>query len=179
MLDEDKRAAANMTVTLSTQLMTASLAIIAVEGAVYTFVLDKRTPTNLFTFLVMLVFFFFILSIYMGGRGVNKVRKAVFDGSWKINDVRDEFAWQALLGVVGLVCLFLSLSQTGKSKEDSTQQELSNLKVAVEQLKQSRADSEKRAEAALSELRAQLEELKKGPQRTAPESAKPGGTPAP
>ncbi len=150
MLDEDKRAAANITVTLSTQLMAASLAVIAVEGAIYTFVNDKRIPSGWFTVFVILVFFFFLLSIYMGGRGVNKLRKAVFDGTWTIDLVKNEFAWQAFLGVLGIICLFVSLATAGKAKEENMQQDLSNLRQTVEKQQQ-----------LLNGFEKQLEELKK------------------
>jgi heme/copper-type cytochrome/quinol oxidase subunit 1 len=138
-----------MTVTLSTQLMAASLAVIAIEGAVYTFVNDKRIPSGWFTVFVILVFLFFLMSIYVGGKGVNKVRKAVFDGNWTINLVRDEFAWQALLGVLGIICLFVSLVTAGKTKEETMQQDLSNLRYTVEKQQQYLGGVEK-----------QLEELK-------------------
>lgn len=143
MLDEDKRTAANMTVTLSTQLMAASLAVIAVEGAIYTFVSDKRIPSGWFTLFVLLVFLFFLSSIYMGGRGVNRVRKAVSDGTWTIESVRDEFAWQALLGVLGILFLFVSLATAGKTKEETMQQDLSNLRHTVEKQQQYLGEFEK------------------------------------
>lgn len=161
MLDEDNRTAANMTVTLSTQLMAASLAIIAVEGAIYTFVNDKRIPSGWFTVFVVLVFLFFLLSIYMGGRGVNKVRKAVSDGTWTINLVRDEFAWQALLGVLGIMCLFVSLATAGKTKEETIQQDMSNLSHTIEKQQQGLDGFEKRLEELkeqdLSNLRQTIE----------------------
>ncbi len=148
MLDENQRTAANMTVTLSTQLMAASLAVIAVEGAIYTFVNDKRIPSGIFTTSVICCFLFFVLSIYMGGRGVNAVRKAVFQGNWTIECVKKPFAWQAFLGVLGLICLILSITFAGKPKEEITQQEVANLKAASERQKQ-----------AIEELNKQIIEL--------------------
>lgn len=148
MLCEDQRTAANMTVTLSTQLMAASLAVIAVEGAIYTFVNDKRITGGAFTASVLFCFLFFMLSIYAGGKGVNKVRKAVFKGNWTIDKVKNPFALQAFFGVLGLLCLFMSLTLTGKPKEESTQQELTSLKVTVEKQQQ-----------AVDSLKKQLEEI--------------------
>jgi hypothetical protein len=148
MLCEDQRTAANMTVTLSTQLMAASLAVIAVEGAIYTFVNDKRLTSFAFTASVLFCFLFFMLSIYTGGRGVNEVRKAVFTGNWTIDKVKNPFALQAFFGVLGLICLFMSLTLPGKPKEESTQQDLTNLKATVEKQQQ-----------AVDTLKKQLEEI--------------------
>lgn len=152
MLNEDLRAAANMTVTLSTQLMTASLALLAVEGAIFTFANDKRTPGGGFTISVGLCFLFLMASLYMGGRGINKVRKAVAAEDWSINKVRDEFAWQAVLGFLGLMCLILSLFLTGKPKEENMQQDLTNMKTMIEKQQQVVNGLEKQ----LGELRDQI-----------------------
>jgi hypothetical protein len=57
---EDQRTAVGMTVTLSTQLMAASLAMIAVLGAVATFIADRRQVSAWFYVIFVAAFLSFV-----------------------------------------------------------------------------------------------------------------------
>jgi hypothetical protein len=55
-MNEDQRAAANATVTLSTQLVAASVAVLAIVGAFGVFAYDKRDVPGWSILLLILTF---------------------------------------------------------------------------------------------------------------------------
>lgn len=81
---EDKRAASNITATLSSYLMTAALGVIAAEAAIVTFIFDKRQHLAWFFLLSVLGLASSVASIYFGGKGIFKLTKQGFDGDWVI-----------------------------------------------------------------------------------------------
>ncbi len=66
---EDGKTAVSMWVTLSSQVIAATLAIIAIEGAFVTYVLDKRLPGLGFYLFIVLSIISLVFSILNGGRG--------------------------------------------------------------------------------------------------------------
>src|SRR4051812_3987035 len=92
---EEKRAAASMEVTLSSQVITAALAVMAVEGAFVTYVLDKRLPGAAFYILTVLSALLLIFSIINGGVGVRRLTEAGFKGEWASNDASNCFGRQS------------------------------------------------------------------------------------
>jgi hypothetical protein len=124
--DEDRRAAATMTVSLSTQLITAVLAILAAEGAYITFVLGNRIVNGIFYLLAVLTFLSFVLSIYFGGSGLHTSRVAVYSGRWNLQTGMGSFSRQtaaALVGIVFFLLLFicgLSLPPQDKAEDQTT-----------------------------------------------------------
>ena len=88
---ENKKDAVNIGVTLSTQLISASLTMIAVLGAFATFIIDKREVGFLFYVLIGISFLSFIASIFIGGKGIDKARKSGFDGKWNLDDTKQPF----------------------------------------------------------------------------------------
>lgn len=81
---EDKRAASNITATLSSYLITAALGVIAAEAAIVTFIFDKRQHLAWFFLLSVLGLASSVASIYFGGKGIFKLTKQGFDGDWVI-----------------------------------------------------------------------------------------------
>jgi len=125
---QDRSAAVAIAVTLSGQLSTAVLAMIAVWGALATYIFDKRSPSGLFYVLYFGVFLIFVLSVYKGGRGVSKTCGAGFHGKWSLEVGKRCFGQQAFFALLGLVLLVISLLFIGAPKEDTTEAAIQELR---------------------------------------------------
>ena len=140
MLTDDQRSAANISVTLSGQLIAASLGMLAIEGAVLTFAFSYRETRIWFTVLIIFAALFFISSIFKAGKGITDVRNKVYAGSWRPIDSKSFFNSQAILCIVGLLIFFSSSFFVGPSKENqatnSISNEISGLKSEIHKLKE-------------------------------------------
>lgn len=156
---EDKREAVLLGTNLSNQLITTALALIAVVGAASTYIMDKREVDTLFYVLLALAFALQVLSIYFGGRGINKARSKGSDGDWDKAHTKDWYNRQAtatLAGAIVLCALFFLGSE--KPSEDKGQlNELSKAIAAditamqsmVEEMRSTHADEMARSRQAL------------------------------
>lgn len=134
---EDRRNAVGLLVTLSSQVMAATLALIAIEGAFATFVLDKRQPPFWFYLLITLTFLSFIFSILNGGAGINKMTTQGSEGNWKLESGRPYFQRQTVVCLFGVLLFFASLFFSGPTKEDQQSEDLKKLQqqLAIQQTK--------------------------------------------
>jgi hypothetical protein len=141
---EDKRTAVSLWVTLSSQVMGATLALIAVEGAFTTFVLDKRLPPFWFYLLVTATLLLLIVSILNGGVGISKMTKEGSAGNWCLNVGAPYFKRQTFLCLLGVVLFFASLFFSGPTKEESQATEVKTLqeKMQKQELQMNAAQSE-------------------------------------
>jgi heme/copper-type cytochrome/quinol oxidase subunit 1 len=103
-LTEDGRAAANIAVSLSSQLIAAALTMLTILGAFLVFILDKRTASIAFTVFAAAAFLFFVCVIVVGGRGIVRVYRSVAQTSWTPDDSKAVFNQQSLYAFVALVC---------------------------------------------------------------------------
>lgn len=159
---ENKKDAVNIGVTLSTQLISASLTMIAVLGAFATFIIDKREVGLLFYALIGISFLTFILSIFLGGKGIDKARKSGFDGKWNLDDTKESFNWQALLCGMGLLFFILSIF-IGKEKSDTQLDRLSKTEkdiYAIQLIDSLRQVEVKQLKEEIKLINGQLEEMK-------------------
>lgn len=131
-LGENKRFALNIGVTLSTQLINACLSMLAVIGAVFIFILDKRETTFLFYLLIILGFISFIISIILGGKGIDKVRKKSFKGELSIECSKKHFNRQAITCLIGIISSLSSLFFTSKILPDNSA--LDSIKNSLEEI---------------------------------------------
>lgn len=121
-LNDIKMEAVNIGVTLSTQLISAALTMIAVLGAFATFIMDKREIGIYYYFIVSLSFLFFVVSIFMGGKGIDISRKNGFEGNWNLIASGGYFNYQAISCFVGLFCFIFSIfigNQNSTSKNNT------------------------------------------------------------
>ena len=114
---DDKKDAVNIGVTLSSQIIAASLTMIAIIGAFTAFVIDKRDVGIGYYFLTGGAFSCSILSIILGGKGIDKARKSGFNGNWSIADTKSFFNWQSLVALLGVVLFAISVF-IGDEKKD-------------------------------------------------------------
>jgi hypothetical protein len=116
-MGDDKKDAVNIGVTLSAQLIAASLTMIALVGAFVTFVLDKREVGWGYPLVSGGAFVCFVVSIYLGGKGIDMARKKGFEGIWDISLTRSQFGRQASFAFLGIF-LFIASAFIGRSKDD-------------------------------------------------------------
>lgn len=129
---EDRRLATEIFVNLSTQLMAASLAMIAVEGAFVTFFIDKNKVIPLFFAASLASFVFFVLSIYFGGLGINDLAKSGFQGDWDLNISKARFNRQAIFCILGLIAFLFSWLLNGNSSSSDLEKSISALNSQIQ-----------------------------------------------
>ncbi len=132
---EDQRAAANISVTLSGQLIAAALAMLAIEGAVLSFVYASRTTGYWFLALIILAAISFIGSIYVAGKGMTVLRNKGYEGTWELNRSKSHFNWQAIFCIIGLSCFFSSAFFIGQPKKDKLEDDIILIKQELQTLK--------------------------------------------
>lgn len=132
---EDQRAAANISVTLSGQLIAAALAMLAIEGAVLSFVYASRTTSYWFLALIILAALSFIGSIFVAGKGITALRNKGYEGTWELNCSKAHFNWQAIFCIIGLVCFFGSAFFIGQPKRDKLEDDIILIKQELQTLR--------------------------------------------
>lgn len=160
--DEYKKEAVNIGVTLSTQLISASLTMIAVLGAFATFIIDKREIGLRFYILIGVSFLAFVLSIISGGKGIDRARKSGFMNNWNLDNTKKSFNWQSGLCGIGLLFFILSIF-IGKEKSKTQLDQLSKTErdiYAIQVNDSIRQVDVKQLKAEIKILSIQLEELK-------------------
>lgn len=129
---ESKRFALNIGVTLSSQLINASLSMLAIIGAMFIFIIDKRETSIGFYILIFISFFSFILSIILGGKGIDMVRKKSFKNKLGLKYSKKFFNNQAFLCLIGIIAALISLAFTGKIPNGNS--ELNSINNNLEKL---------------------------------------------
>jgi len=91
----------NTGTTISTQIITASLAMISLIGAFAVFIIDKREVNWWYYILTGISFLCFVVSIFLGGKGIsgkgkNKVPNPFYD-------------WQAKTALIGVILFGISV----------------------------------------------------------------------
>jgi hypothetical protein len=107
-LAEDRRAASNLVISLSSYVMSAGLAVLGAQAVVATFVVDKRDDLDVFYVVSVAATTCLVLSIIIGGRGMYEIIGKGAKGDWRIRTERGHFNKQALLVLVGTIFVVLS-----------------------------------------------------------------------
>lgn len=161
-MSDSKKDAVNIGVTLSTQLISASLTMIAVLGAFATFIIDKRDIGFLYYSLIGASFLSFVASIFIGSKGIDKARKDGFDDKWNLTETKSAFNFQALFCALGLL-FFISSIFIGKEKDNNeldritkTEKEIYSIKL-IDSLRQGEVNKLK---DEIKLLNGQLDELR-------------------
>jgi hypothetical protein len=141
----DKKDAVTIGVTLSGQIITASLAMIAVVGTFAAFVIDKREVGPIYYLVTGVAFFSFVTSIFWGGKGIDKARKEGHAGIWEITSTKKEFDNQSKFALLGI--LFFSCSVfLGREKSDDTQKKINKQELALDNLTAKVSATQKRVD---------------------------------
>jgi hypothetical protein len=105
---EDRRAAANLVTTLSSYIITASLAILGAQAVLTTFVLDNREHLGGYYVVGGLGTCALVGSILVGGAAIYEIISAGFVGDWRITTRGRSFNTQALLALLGVILVIVS-----------------------------------------------------------------------
>lgn len=131
---EDRRTAAGISVSLSSQLISAALAMLAIEGAVVVFVVGERNPNPIFWIVAVCSFVAFVVSIFVAGKGITKDRDNGANGNWNTNEASKLYNAQAISCLIGLILFIVSFSLIGKSQDFELREELAKLRTDLYQL---------------------------------------------
>jgi hypothetical protein len=105
---EDRRAAASLVTTLSSLVITASLAVLGAQAVITTFVIDKRENLGAFYVVALGGAAALIGSIVLGGLGVYEIASAGARGKWKVTTEGRKFDLQSLLALFGTALVITS-----------------------------------------------------------------------
>lgn len=163
---EDERAAATIYSSLSSYVITASLAVIAAQAVLATFVLDKRDHLTWFYIWMVVGLLASVLSIVRGGRGIGKLASAGFKGAWNLKLDDDYFNQQAVLCLFGMACLLLSLF-CGTTKPDSPKaaDPVPELMIKVDKIQSDVSSLQAKYAALLEQLQSQQPKPKQSAKR--------------
>ncbi len=106
--DENERSQANMKVSISNYVGTATLAVIAGAVALYTFILQNYSPRWYFYVATIAGLVSLVASFIVGGRGANSVADRVGRAEWAAASKTWEFNAQAILTMLGLVLVIVA-----------------------------------------------------------------------
>ncbi|MDB4926596.1 hypothetical protein [Mucilaginibacter sp.] len=152
----DKKDAVNIGVTLSGQLITAALAMIAVVGTFAAFIIDKRNVGLGYYLIAGGSFLSFVVSIIFGGKGINQARKDGFTGNWNLSNTKKSFNKQSIAAFFGIVLFAISVF-FGKEKADDLKNNFEKQNQVITKLR--RSDSLTKIKVAMLEIK--LDSLRK------------------
>lgn len=127
---ENQRFAVNTGVTLSSNLISACLSMIAIIGALFLFVIEKREVSWLFYVLILLSFLAFIYSIISGGKGIDIVRKKAFLDILDLDCSKSKFNLQAIFCILGIFFCIISFVFTSEKSEKNHELEILNNNIS-------------------------------------------------
>lgn len=152
---ENKRFAIDIGVTLSGNLINACLSMLAIIGAIFIFIIEKRTTSIIFYILIFLSFSSFILSIIFGGKGINIARQKAFKNKLKLNYSKKHFNNQAVTCLLGIISCLVSIAFTSEKVE--TNIELININKNIKKL----IDQKEEINLKNDSLKLEIKQLKK------------------
>lgn len=143
-MEENKRLAVNTGVTLSSNLISACLSMIAIIGALFVFVIEKREINWLFYFFIFFSFLTFIVSIILGGKGIDIARKEAFRNVLDLDCSKSKFNLQAIFCLLGIFFCIISFVFTSEKVEKNQELEkLNNNLIKIIQFNKNEEDKNK------------------------------------
>jgi hypothetical protein len=105
---DDARAASSLTVSLSSYIVTASIAIFGAQAVVVNSMLGKGNNSFIFVLVAILAALFLVASVYCGGSGIWHIIQNGAKGQWTITSKRLWFAWQVTFSLAGALLVVAS-----------------------------------------------------------------------
>lgn len=164
MTEEDKRAAVSISLNLSTQIITAALALLAVEGAYAAYALGGRQVKSGFTLACIISAALVVVSIFIAGKGITAARNAGYSGSWDLEVGKSHFNWQAMLCLLALLAFGIALLLSGQSNEDAIKDKVLSLQsnmINVQNRVLALGDGHNSHEKTLAGVREELSKMEK------------------
>lgn len=164
MTEEDKRAAVSISLNLSTQIIAAALALLAVEGAYAAYALGGRQVKSGFIFACILSATLVVASIFIAGKGITAARNAGYNGLWDLNVGKRHFNWQAILCLLALMSFGVALLLSGPSNEDAMKDKVLSLQsnmINVQSRVLALGEGHNSHEKSIAEVRDELSKMEK------------------
>jgi hypothetical protein len=159
MSDEDKRSAVGISVNLSTQLIAAALALLAVEGAYVAYALGDREVKGGFVIMHIASVILLVLSIFIAGKGITKARDSGYSGAWDLSIGKRNFNWQAVCCLLALLSFGIGLLLSGPAKEDEVKDEIIQLQsrlLSIQERASALSEGHNSQEKTITEIREEL-----------------------
>lgn len=147
---ENKRFALDIGVTLSSQIINACLSMLAIIGATFIFVIDKRETSIIFYILISLGFLSFIYSIIIGGKGIDIIRKKSFTNVLELDSSKTYFNQQAIFCLLGLFLCLISLFFTDKNVNEN--KDLKEINQNINELINLKKENSKNTDSLFKEI---------------------------
>jgi len=159
--NDDRSAAAGVLSNLSGFIISASLAMLAIEGALLAFVLGDRVAGTIFFVVFSLSFLSFVFSIFCGGWGVTRTAERLAAGRWTISIGSGWFSAQAGFAFLGLLLFGASALVSGTPRETEIQKLLTELTLQTRTLQSFLEDGKRSDDKLESELVGIAEQLQR------------------
>ena len=130
----DKKDAVKIGITISIQIITASLTMIAVIGAFVVFIIDKREVGTAYYIITGFAFLSLVYSVFLGGKGIDKIRNNGFSGEWEISSTKQIFNRQACTALLGIL-LFCASVFMGEEKNIHKNKNIDNQQKQINDLR--------------------------------------------
>lgn len=157
---ENQRLAVNTGVTLSSNLISACLSMIAIVGAIFLFVVEKREVGLLFYLSISLSFTMFIFSIIFGGKGIDIARKKAYQDLLDLDFSKSKFNLQAIFCILGICFCILSYVFTSEKVEKNEEIKTLNENILkMIQLKESEKNENKVLFEKVNALESKIKKL--------------------
>lgn len=140
---EDQRTAAGIHASISSQIFGASLVLIGVLiGYLDIKDIEYSSTPGILTFLSI---FLLLVSTFIAGKGLQKLRDNGINGNWSLDSLHIYFRVQTLLNYLCIILFLIIVFKTnGESKEEIFQSKL--IEIQTRQLKQDSINDLKNSE---------------------------------
>lgn len=142
-------------ITISTQVIAASLTMITVVGAFTVFIIEKREVGISYYIITGLAFVCFVISIFLGGRGIS--------GKGRDKTPNPNFNWQAKTALLGVTFFAISvfLSKEKSVNLESRVNEQEKIIIELKTKDEFRAKDIQRLDNDIDRLTKILDDLKR------------------
>ena len=159
---ENQRFAIEIGINLSSNLINACLTMLALIGALFVFVLENREPTILFYLFLLMSFISFVLSIILGGKAIDIIRKKCYKNKLKLKYSKVKFNWQARFCIIGIfLCITSILFTKEQAKENKEVEAFKEAVLKFEKIEISRVQEINTLHIRLDSLQMALKNIKR------------------
>lgn len=134
MSDEDQKSAVGFAINLSGQIVTAALAMLAIQFAYIAFALGNRSVGAGFYITSSLSVIFYVISIFLAGRGIATSYSQGANGNWDIAHGDSLFNFQAYSCLLGIALFFISIFFSYQPKQSVIQEKIVTIDNRIEEL---------------------------------------------
>lgn len=109
--------------SLSSQLISGSFALLGVNAAVLGFIIDRKALSPPFVFALVFAFIaicFVVASAYQGGLGISEIARSGLLGQWQLDTQRGRFHRQKTFMLVGTIAMYLAVGMAVLAPEKAS-----------------------------------------------------------